>query len=957
MLSGLCNTLLIALVAANALLAGRLGLAERGLETALAHYGYAAKLDVAALTPTRLEIHGLHLSAEGPSLRHLRLDYTPRSLIEGRVAQVSAAGLRARIDLMQPEPLRPLLPLLAPAAAGGTARESSGLAAPARLPTMRLDDAEIMLVDQARTARIAMQGALRPLNGDLAATLRGAVTSPAGRLDLSLEATNLRAGGRFHLESTGAGTLAALPWPAALPGRLTGGTANLHASLEGRLPPLDSLANTNFTIFDSALPNDLQVSGTLGLTAQEVTWRPYARNARLDAALSLDVQDGTAVVRLPEPLDLIPGAVEPGLARALGLDAASTGADLLRRAERLTLAPWSEAGEVLELRRRDGHGRLTARASLRAALAEGAAAIQLAGSGILRPGARASTLNAHTLNATVTNLPLAGQRIGRLEFQGRGAWEDGALTLPGDLDVTLADLDLHGADLGGLSLSGPVEIVQDARGLRARLTAPGRLHMPHVPHPAALGLALPLNASLPRGSIQRTAAGLVARATLDPGRLDAKIATGGGNAMAAALTPGPIQVICALTEAGVSAELTAADASLALPDRRIEATGLDAALRLGARPGALAELRIARLQDTSAAPRFAPMTGRFVLRRNAATLTLGGTVEPVAAPVSLPVTGRYDLNGGQGRLQIGPGSLPFAPEGLQPAALSPRLSALTEVSGRLDLEAWGAWDDGTLSSGGRLALAETNARFADARVEGLRGAVVFDSLWPPRTRPDQRITADRIVAGLPLEAPRLRFAVDSDAAGAPVLRIALAEVGFAEGRLFVTDAVLRPLAPDNTLTLRASGLSLARLVALLELEDVSATGRLEGRLPLRLRDGVVTIDDGTLTASESGVLKIRLGDSADNLAQRGESVRMMLRALEDFRYDTLAMTIARPGPNDLGLKVTLQGHNPDVLEGYPFRFNVDLSGDLEPVIAALREGRRLSSELLQRALGGASAEP
>jgi hypothetical protein len=52
----------------------------------------------------------------------------------------------------------------------------------------------------------------------------------------------------------------------------------------------------------------------------------------------------------------------------------------------------------------------------------------------------------------------------------------------------------------------------------------------------------------------------------------------------------------------------------------------------------------------------------------------------------------------------------------------------------------------------------------------------------------------------------------------------------------------------------------------------------------------------------------------------------------------------------------MQGKNPDVLDGYPFRFNVDVSGDLEPILSALQEGRKLTTDLLQRALENRGAE-
>ena len=53
----------------------------------------------------------------------------------------------------------------------------------------------------------------------------------------------------------------------------------------------------------------------------------------------------------------------------------------------------------------------------------------------------------------------------------------------------------------------------------------------------------------------------------------------------------------------------------------------------------------------------------------------------------------------------------------------------------------------------------------------------------------------------------------------------------------------------------------------------------------------------------------------------------------------------------LTLAIGLDGANPAVLDGYPFRFNVNLSGQLAPILAAVREGRRIGAELLHGGLG------
>ncbi len=42
------------------------------------------------------------------------------------------------------------------------------------------------------------------------------------------------------------------------------------------------------------------------------------------------------------------------------------------------------------------------------------------------------------------------------------------------------------------------------------------------------------------------------------------------------------------------------------------------------------------------------------------------------------------------------------------------------------------------------------------------------------------------------------------------------------------------------------------------------------------------------------------------------------------------------------------GQNPEVLDGHPFKFNINLTGNLDPILKAIAKGRNISSDLLGR---------
>ena len=79
----------------------------------------------------------------------------------------------------------------------------------------------------------------------------------------------------------------------------------------------------------------------------------------------------------------------------------------------------------------------------------------------------------------------------------------------------------------------------------------------------------------------------------------------------------------------------------------------------------------------------------------------------------------------------------------------------------------------------------------------------------------------------------------------------------------------------------------------------------------------------------------------------GEQVALMLDALEDFRYEALTATLDIGADGAAAAMVRMRGNNPAVLEGYPFAFNIGLSGKVTELLAALRQGAQMSTDLVR----------
>lgn len=401
----------------------------------------------------------------------------------------------------------------------------------------------------------------------------------------------------------------------------------------------------------------------------------------------------------------------------------------------------------------------------------------------------------------------------------------------------------------------------------------------------------------------------------------------------------------------IAGQLRLHGGSLQLPGQDILAEQIEATIPFPLRSGG----EPARLSATvsTASGRLAPLVvdGRVTIEGD--TFLLDGSIGLSDHSVQIPFQARHLGTAPRGSITLGPAIMAFRPNALQPAALGSAFAMATRAEGEVEMSgALAVAPDAPLDGKASVAFRDLTVATAEGVIEKLNGAIRLEGLFPLRTAGKQRLSARRAVAGVPLEAPSLRFHLEPTAAGT-ILLVEHAEGKIAEGTVHIDGARFDPSAARNAITIGIDGLSLDRLLRDYAMEGLSGTGTLSGVVPMTFSPAGVAIESGAIKAEGSGVLKVAWGSARDTLMRQGEQVALMVRALEDFRYSTLRITINRPVDGSLSFMVAMEGHNPAVKDGYPFRFNIALSGELEKILAAIREGGRLGTDLFRGSLGGA----
>ena len=92
------------------------------------------------------------------------------------------------------------------------------------------------------------------------------------------------------------------------------------------------------------------------------------------------------------------------------------------------------------------------------------------------------------------------------------------------------------------------------------------------------------------------------------------------------------------------------------------------------------------------------------------------------------------------------------------------------------------------------------------------------------------------------------------------------------------------------------------------------------------------IEGGELAATGPGWLRYRSDQVPAALQAGGENVSLLLQALENFRYEALRITLDGRTDAEMDIGLHVEGANPDLYDGYPIEFNLDLEGELANVL-------------------------
>jgi len=337
-----------------------------------------------------------------------------------------------------------------------------------------------------------------------------------------------------------------------------------------------------------------------------------------------------------------------------------------------------------------------------------------------------------------------------------------------------------------------------------------------------------------------------------------------------------------------------------------------------------------------------PMRGTGRLANGELT---GSAVAHLPESKDTPINIEYRSIEGVGSANIKMPKIVFEPRGLQPQYVIPALRGrIAEVSGEASAEFEFAFSGGgPVSSFGSTKLKNLQVGTLVGPITGVNANLIFKSIFPLETNGVQTATLSGFDPGFPLENGTVKFELVPEGVRIDQAVWPVSSDEFGPGQIYIDPLLWRFGNVENNAVVNVDNLSLGNLVAGIGNRNLSATGQINGQLPVSVNGVDVRVNSGILSVKEGGVIKYKnqgidtfapetKGSNPLGIQLEGAETGFAFKALENFEYRELEAKIDGPLDGEMSLRMAFDGKNAEVLAGTQFKFNVSIAGELANII-------------------------
>lgn len=357
----------------------------------------------------------------------------------------------------------------------------------------------------------------------------------------------------------------------------------------------------------------------------------------------------------------------------------------------------------------------------------------------------------------------------------------------------------------------------------------------------------------------------------------------------------------------------------------------------GAKPGGFAgTLAIGNIAQTEKPAYLLPVklhSNFYAVKDSPAQTGFKGEITEKNGNFFASFDGTHDMLKNTGRLNINMPPVTLRTGILDLKTIFPVSAQYVEnVTGTLGLSAKLGWskpkNSWALTSSGQIFLKDVSGSVEGHSIQGVNAVVNIDSLLP-LVLTEEKIAVGAVNIGLPLGSGLVVASLDAQ----KHFTLHQAEWSLAGGSISSSPfsvALEGDLNAQATLTAR--DLQLAELFQIAPLDGLSATGTVDGVLPLEIHRGEIMLKNGVLESKGSGKINYSPQEIPAFLRDNSQQVVDLRVALKAFEFESLKLTL--DGTLGKGQKVGLsaKGKNPEFYDGYPVNINLNVEGPLENIL-------------------------
>jgi hypothetical protein len=236
-------------------------------------------------------------------------------------------------------------------------------------------------------------------------------------------------------------------------------------------------------------------------------------------------------------------------------------------------------------------------------------------------------------------------------------------------------------------------------------------------------------------------------------------------------------------------------------------------------------------------------------------------------------------------------------------------------------------------------------------IAGQKGTILFDGLtFNSETdfevkntnihikQGKQQLMVDNLFVGVPIQAIRI------DAHSSAGITV----IDDLNARLLGGEVTLENLKiqPQSRSSLNLSGLNLSEIIKYSAYPAITASGLLDGVLPLTLTSQGLNIEQGVIVArAPGGYIKVPQDDVVKKMASTHPTFAVTLRLLSNFQFDTLRGRIGYTADGEMDINAEIHGMNPDVSGVQPVKFNYSHTENILKLLESLRFSDELTRQI------------